>query len=110
MLDPRETSGMKYRLLDDLSYFSSRYNKWVVCEVGMLSDGATFAKDLPGSMSFWIHDRLCREHKFYDGTPCNAWKSSMILKDILDSEGRPIRQYTWKWATFIFCAIRDWKK
>ncbi|MCP4322647.1 MAG: hypothetical protein GY787_12530, partial [Alteromonadales bacterium] len=35
-----------YRVLENIAYFSKRYNKWVGVEKGDRSDGATFAQDL----------------------------------------------------------------
>jgi len=102
VLDPDKNDGMKYVLLESLSYYSKRYKKWVHLMAGMLSDGATGAKDLPKSLSWWVHDKLTGETTWADGTPCTNWQASQVLSDILDEEGREIRKWTWKWMTFLF--------
>ena len=97
-----EHGKYKYRLCCGASYFSERYEKWVEIPEGRLSDGATGARDLPDSWSWWFHDELCSDAAWSDGTPCSNWQASMVLKDILDEEGYDLRKYTWKWATFLF--------
>ena len=99
---PRNTNGIKYLLLDRINYFSKRYSKWITCEQGMPSDGATGAKDLRNSRGFWIHDKLTRRGTFDDGSPCTAWQASRILSDILKTEGRWFRSRSWLGATFLF--------
>lgn len=94
--------GKKYVLLMSAEYYSERFNRWVEVKSGMLSDGATGAMDLRGSWSWWYHDQLCNTGLWQCGTPCSAWEASMVLCDILDEEGRELRKFTWKWATFLF--------
>ena len=109
VLDPRKHGGMKYELLEEINYYSKRYKKWVYIPVGRRSDGATGAKDLPESISWWVHDEICRTKIFYDGSACTAWQASMILRDILKEEGYKIRFRTWTWPTFIWTVVR-WNK
>lgn len=102
VIDPKKNNGFKYELLQEINYYSSRYKEWVCVAVGTKSDGATGAKDLPESISWWVHDQLCVDKKFFSGRKCTVWMASMVLRDILEDEGHTIRKITWKWATFAF--------
>jgi len=102
VIDPKKNDGKKYELLEEINYYSHRYKKWVYVPKFRLSDGATGAKDLPESISWWVHDELCLHERWADKTPCQVWRASMVLKDILKDEGYTFRQYTWKWATFLW--------
>ena len=100
---PKETSeGYKYKLLEGFVYYSRRYQKHVTCEEGMLSDGATGAKDLKMSIGWWVHDKMCERCTWDDGSRVTNWQASKVLSDILKAEGRSLRTRTWKWATFLF--------
>ena len=90
-----------YRAIADYQYYSVRYDKWVFVHVGSIFDGATGAKDI-NSYSWIIHDVLCRDGMFDDHTLCNNWQASTILYDILTSEGRWFRAYSWFAATWLF--------
>lgn len=92
---------MKYIKETQLLYYSSRYKRHVLVPEGYASDGATGARDIV-SNAWWVHDKLCDEGKFYDGTPCTNWQASMILKDILKSEGRWFRARSWFVMTWLF--------
>lgn len=89
-----------YVVLTELWYYSIRYNKWVVCDVGDISDGATGAYDID-SFGWLFHDDLCNTGTFHYGTPCTNWQASNVVSDILALEGRYVRAITWKYATFI---------
>lgn len=91
----------KYRLKVDISYYSTRYDCIVRGKKGEVFDGATGAIDID-SYGWVIHDILCRDGCFADGTPCNNWQASMVLHDVLRSEGRWFRKYTWFLATWLF--------
>lgn len=91
---------MTYFRETHLSYYSSRYKKRVTVRKGYPSDGATGARDID-SEAWWVHDKLCDTGKFDDGTPCTNWQASMILKDILKSEGRWFRARSWFIATWL---------
>ena len=101
-LDPEENNGKKYKLIGHYSYYSPRYKKWVHLQSGFMSDGATGAKDLPRSWSWWVHDKLCEDACWADGESCTNWQASQVLSDILDEEGYEMRKWTWKYATFLF--------
>lgn len=88
-----------YLALMDWNYYCERYDKEVKIKYGDRSDGATGAFDIP-SLGWWVHDELCKTGLFADGTRCTNWQASMILSDILWSEGRYIRSQRWKYATF----------
>ena len=107
----------KYRILEEIKYFSERYNKEIGLKKGFKSDGATGAIDLFGSVkvgiigtkktrlvskAFLIHDKLCDAGTFEDNTKCVNWQASQILSDILKEEGHKYRAKYWLWATFIF--------
>lgn len=90
-----------YEVIEEYKYFSERYKANVVCPVGMVSDGATSAIDI-NSMGWLVHDRLCDTGLFENGRTCSNWQASKILADILKSEKRWFRAFTWKYATFLF--------
>lgn len=102
-IDQELRSDGTYVLHEPIFYFSRRYRKPVVCNVGMISDGATGigVPDLV-SRGYWVHDQLCNTGEFSDGTPCTVWQASMILHDILLEEGRWFRARTWFLATWLF--------
>lgn len=106
VLDHHKHGGMKYKLAQEINYYSGRYGEWIVVPEGRLSDGATGACDIPESISWWVHDELCENAAFYNGTPCTAWQASMVLRDILKEEGHGIRARFWTWATFL---LGSWK-
>jgi len=89
-----------YYLFDRVPYRSKRYGKWVIAQEGVY-DGATGAIDIP-SKSWVIHDQVCNDPFFEDGTPISAWMASNIISDILEEEGRWWRNGWWKYATFFF--------
>ena len=84
----------KYLLLDEIVYYSKRYDRYVTVYKGFISDGATFAMDIT-TRAWWIHDILCHTYKFDDGSKCNRWKSSRILCDCLWEDGYWIRAFLW---------------
>ena len=111
-----------YQLLNDIEYYSERYNRWIFVPAGRWSDGATFAKDLTGpidclkygepfkaSLSWWVHDEPCMTGKWsekvdgvwMDGAPITNWQLSWVLRDILKAEGHSFRMYTWLLFTFL---------
>lgn len=93
--------GYDYVLQKTMGYHSPRYDKWVMAKLGDVFDGATGALDID-SRGWIFHDVLCRDGCFEDGTPCNNWQASMVLKDILKEDGKWFRKYTWFAATWLF--------
>ena len=97
----KKKDSIYYIVYVEYKYFSLRYNKWVICHIGMRSDGATKALDI-NSLSWLVHDKLCDTGKFNDGSLCNNWQASQVLSDILKDEGRWFRSKTWLVATWLF--------
>ena len=89
-----------YGLLETIDYYSMRYGKRVVCNKGMRSDGATGAFDI-FSEAWWVHDQLCDSGVFADGTRCTTFQASMVLRDILLSEGHWFRAHSWFLPTLV---------
>ena len=92
---------MHYINKKEIRYWSPRYKKWIVVEEGFKSDGATGAIDIY-SEAWWVHDKVKETEKFNDGTPCTNRQASMILYDILRSEGRKIRAPFWCAGTYLW--------
>jgi len=95
-------SRIKYIRQKKISYWSKRYNKWVIVEEGRPSDGATGAIDIENSISWWVHDKLKETKKFEDGTRCSNFQASRIISDILWREKHYFRAHTWGIGTFIW--------
>lgn len=91
-----------YKLIKRISYKSTTYGKWVIVPFGRRSDGATGAVDLIDSDVFWIHDELCDQGEFEDGTKCTNWMCSTVLSEVLKRDGHWIRARYWFVATFLF--------
>jgi len=96
----------RYSNPKEFTYYSKRYNKYVTVPQGFWSDGATFATDLKGSKSYWVHDILLIKKEFDDGTSCNFMQASYILHDILKEEGRWFRCYSWFLATLVYQSLK----
>lgn len=94
-------NGLRYELKKDIGYYCPRYDKRVTAKAGERFDGATGAIDID-SRAWIIHDVLCRDGCFDDGSKCNNRQASQILSDILRSEGRWFRSVTWYFATWLF--------
>jgi len=108
---------IKYRLPYDIIYTSHRYGKIKTVPKGYPSDGASGPALDIWSESWWVHDALCdgrtgeippeaigyweTDGLWDDGSRCSVLESSMVLYDILKSEGRPIRAPLWAFATFV---------
>ncbi len=93
-----------YVVNENIGYYSERYSKYVVCECGDKSDGATFAKDI-NSFSWIFHDDIKKYKKFENGTVCSNWQASWIIYDILKEEGRWFRARTWFISTLGFGTV-----
>ena len=68
---------------------------------GQVRDGATGAIDIE-SDAWWVHDELCADAVWDDGSPVTRTQAAAVLGDILASEGRWFRRITWPISTFIF--------
>ncbi len=113
VLPPGHPEGFKYRNRRRWGYYSDRYQKWVWIESGELSNGADVVIDI-NSRSWWVHDKLKRDKKWADGTPCSNWQASWVLRDILMWEAkrynlvdRWLRARTWFYGTLIYGDIKE---
>lgn len=92
---------MRYVNKHEIVYYSKRFNRFVRVEKGFVSDGASSIAIDIWSYSWWVHDKLCSTWKWEDGTRCSNWQASWVISDILKSEGRWFRAFTWFVATLI---------
>jgi len=88
------------------TYCSPRYNKSITAKKGEVLDGATGALDIC-SNGWVIHDIVKKYKKFDDGTECTNLQASLILYDILKSEGRWFRARSWFIATLVWGEFRN---
>lgn len=95
-----DTTTGTYTTLMPMTYFSARYDKLLFIPQGFQSDGATHAISLL-SISWLVHDALHRIGHWSDGTPVTIWQATMVLHDILATEGHTIRAFTWPLGTYI---------
>lgn len=91
----------RYVVYKEYKYTSRVFKKTVICEVDFDSDGATYAMDID-SYSWLVHDKLKKTRKWYDGKHCSNWKASVVIAEILFSEGRYIRAIPWTLGTLIY--------
>jgi len=97
-----------YRLNNEIVYRSPRYRKTITVEPGFVSDGASGPAEDIVSRAWWVHDKLCTNWEFDDGSPCSNLQASFVLHDILKSEGRWLRCMGWFLATWLYGPIRCW--
>lgn len=90
-----------YLLFDEIRYLSPRYDKWVTVPAGYISDGASGPAEDIVSEAWWVHDVLCDRWTFDDGSLCTNRQASLVLHDILKSEGRWFRSRSWFLATWL---------
>ena len=83
-----------YQALIGYSYWSPRYKRWVRIKLGQVRDGASGAWDIL-SLAWWIHDQLCADATWEDGTPVTPWEAANVLRDVLLREGRWFRASSW---------------
>ena len=102
-----KTNGkVLYKVIKTKSYYSVRYLKYITISTNDgLYDGATCAFDID-SFGWLYHDVLKRDKRFRDGTVCTNHQASMVLYDLLKSEGRWFRARSWylstlAWGTFV---------
>lgn len=91
------------------SYWSPRYSKRVKIKDGQVRNGANVAMDID-SLSWWVHDQLCADGVWNDGTDVTPWQACCVLGDILREEGRWFRATTWKYTTLVFGCKRSREK
>lgn len=90
-----------YVLDEEIKYHSPRYDKNITIPIGYTSDGASGAMDII-SEGWWVHDWLCDQKGFDDGTQPTNWQASNILHDILKAEGYWARAEYWRMMTYWF--------
>lgn len=95
-------NGKGYRLKKDIVYYSPRYRKYKTVPAGFISDGASGPAEDIVSVSWWVHDALCADYAWDDGSRCSVWQSSNVIRDILLDEGRYIRANRWFVATLVY--------
>lgn len=100
-LDQTILDDGNYQLNTAITYRSPRYKKTVTVPAGRVSDGATGALDIT-SIGWWVHDELCRNGCWADGTRLSNWQCSQVLQDILADEGRRCQSKYWFWFTWMF--------
>lgn len=92
-----------YRLEKEYTYYSPKYDKFITVEAGVY-DGATWAFDtvpVEGNPPSWlVHDQICNNPFWDDGSPISAWEAANVLSEILEANNYLIRSQTWKYATF----------
>ena len=99
-----------YTVTEDYVYFSPRYNRYKTVPEGMWSDGATgfidlgstgyasrvfnwFRKKIHGysdkasPLWFFVHDAICYDGLWDDGTKISNWDASTVAGDILWGAG-----------------------
>ena len=79
---------------EERRYWSKRYNRWVRVKARQVRDGATGAKDIR-SFAWWVHDQLCADGVWEDGSDVSPWQAALVLHDILEEEGYWVRKWTW---------------
>ena len=98
--------GGLYLCLRGVTYFSPRFKKSITVPPGYVSDGASGpARDID-SLAWWVHDVACERGTWDNGQRITEIELSVVLHDILQSEGRWIRGITWPTATIAFRFLR----
>ena len=92
---------VKYLCPAYISYYSTRYKKFVKVDVGYPSDGATGTFDL-NTIAWWVHDVLCDRGTWEDGTKVSNLQASFVLYDILMSDGHWFYARRWFVMTLAF--------
>ncbi len=97
---PNEDGKDRYICIENIGYFSKRYQKWIIREAQDSSDGATYARDID-SFGWLFHDELCDTGLWEDGTPCTNWQGSFVLRDILAEKDFWFRENSWFVMTWL---------
>jgi len=96
-----DPDGYKFKSINELTYYSKRYNRKITIKPGFKSDGATGARDVKTD-AWGFHDVLCATGKWDDGSLVDNWTASTVLGDILWEDGLRWRAIYWWWATYLF--------
>lgn len=68
-------------------YKSSRFDKVKTLPARFFSDGATGVPDPEGTDAWFMHDILCQDPYWDDGTPLSNADASLVLYDIAVRDG-----------------------
>ncbi len=93
--------GKTYRIPYQIVHTCQRTGKTKTVKKGTPSDGATGDVDI-FSEAWPVHDVLCTDGTWDDGTPCYNIEASFCAYDILNAENRKIRAVLWFVFTFAF--------
>ena len=99
-VDPFRNNGAKYQKIGDTSH-RGPHGKTKTIPNERLSDGATCAKDLCPE-AFFLHDEICIDPFWDDGTAITNWSASMEYRHILIRNGFKTRGKIRFYFTFIF--------
>lgn len=102
----RKSDGW-YVAAQNAEYWSPRYVKLVKIKKDQDRDGATWALDIV-SFAWWVHDQLCADGCWADGSDVSPWQAAVVLYDILRGEGRWFRARTWFVATLLLGCRGAW--
>ena len=93
-----------YYLEASFVYYSAKYDKFKTVPVGVY-DGATGAADVCPK-AWLVHDAICNNPVWDDGTPIKAWQAANVLSEILKKNGRWFRARSWLITTFLFGCVK----
>jgi hypothetical protein len=96
----RDENGNLYRKLGDYVHITKEGKRKTIPH-GMLSDGATLARDLC-PRAFFTHDAICDNPYWDDGTPITNREASREYARILKAHGFPLRARIRFIATWLF--------
>lgn len=72
---------------EQLSHYSHKYKKRKTIKYGYRSDGSSGGVDKP-SKYWWIHDAICENPKWDDGSLITAIQAATVIKEILTWEAK----------------------
>lgn len=91
-----------YITLEEIKWFSHRYQRWLTVPKGYESDGASGPAIDITSLSWWVHDWACDKKQWDDFTDITPTERSGIIFDLLMAEGRQVRAVYWAAATWVW--------
>jgi hypothetical protein len=94
----------RYYCPREFTWIDKKTGESVTVPVGYPSDGATGATDI-WSYGWFAHDILCDRGTWDSMKICTPRDASRVLKDILHSEGRWFRAFTWGFFTYVYTRI-----
>lgn len=94
--------GDGYEIRGAPTYYSPRYNRSLTFPDPFYSDGATWARDLPHTDAWAVHDLICRYGVWDDGTRIDNWTAATVLADLLWRDGHKAEAFFWWWGSYLF--------